>query len=47
MNIFGSVLVEVENQTHLNKILKAVRKVKGVTEIARRDSSGPAEVVVG
>jgi len=27
--------------------LKAVRKVKGVTEIARRDSSGPAQVVVG
>lgn len=45
--VFGSVLVEVENQTHLNKVLKAVRKVKGVTEIARRDSSGPAEVVVG
>ena len=45
--VFGSVLVEVENQTHLNKVLKAVRKVKGVTEIARRDSSGPAEVIVG
>src|SRR5947199_1001612 len=45
--VFGSVLVEVENQTHLQKVLKAVRKVKGVTEIARRDSSGPAEVVVG
>jgi GTP pyrophosphokinase len=45
--VFGSMLVEVENQTHLNKVLKAVRKVKGVTEIARRDSSGPAEVVVG
>ena len=45
--VFGSILVEVENQTHLNKVLKAVRKVKGVTEIARRDSSGPAEVVVG
>jgi len=45
--VFGSVLVEVENNTHLHKVLKAVRKVKGVTEIARRDSSGPAEVVVG
>jgi GTP pyrophosphokinase len=45
--VFGSVLVEVENNTHLHKVLKAVRKVKGVTEIARRDSNGPAEVVVG
>jgi guanosine-3',5'-bis(diphosphate) 3'-pyrophosphohydrolase len=45
--VFGSVIVEVENHTHLHKVLKAVRKVKGVTEIARRDSSGPAEVVVG
>ena len=45
--VFGSILVEVENHTHLHKVLKAVRKVKGVTEIARRDSSGPAEVVVG
>jgi GTP pyrophosphokinase len=42
--VYGSVLVEVENHTHLHKILKAVRKVKGVTEIARRDS-GSAEVV--
>jgi DNA-binding phage protein len=31
------MLVEVENQTHLNKVLRAVRRVKGVTEIARRD----------
>ena len=45
--VFGSVLVEVENHNHLHKVLKAVRKVKGVTEIARRDSGGPAEVVLG
>jgi GTP pyrophosphokinase len=44
--VFGSVLVEVENHTHLHKVLKAVRKVKGVTEIARRDSGSP-EVVTG
>ncbi len=36
--VFGSMLVEVENQTHLSKVLKAVRKVKGVTEVSRRDS---------
>jgi len=45
--VFGSMLVEVENHNHLHKVLKAVRKVKGVTEIARRDSGGPAEVVLG
>jgi GTP pyrophosphokinase len=45
--VFGSVLVEVENHTHLHKVLRAVRKVKGVTEIARRDSGGHAEVSLG
>ena len=35
--VLGNLLVEVENQTHLNKVLRAVRRVKGVTEIARRD----------
>ena len=44
---YGSILVEVENHTHLHKVLKAVRKVKGVTEIARRDSGASPEVVVG
>ncbi|MGH7698913.1 MAG: RelA/SpoT family protein [Gemmatimonadales bacterium] len=38
--VFGSVLVEVEHQTHLQKVLKAVRRVKGVTSITRRDA-GP------
>ncbi len=33
----GSVLVEVENLTHLQKIVKAARRVKGVTEVARRE----------
>ena len=39
--VFGSLLVEVENQTHLNKVIKAVRRVNGVTDIDRRDS-GPS-----
>jgi GTP pyrophosphokinase len=30
-------VVEVENLVHLQKILKAVRRVKGVTEVARRE----------
>src|SRR5260370_300748 len=38
--VFGSVLVEVENQTHLNKVIRAVRRVKGVMDVSRRES-GP------
>jgi GTP pyrophosphokinase len=33
----GSVLVEVENLSHLQKIVKAARRVKGITEVARRE----------
>ena len=33
----GSVVVEVENLTHLQKIMKAVRKIKGISEVARRE----------
>jgi GTP pyrophosphokinase len=35
--IAGSVLVEVENLAHLQKIVKAARRVKGITEVARRE----------
>ena len=37
----GAVLVEVENLTHLQKIIKAARKVKGITEVARRERITP------
>jgi guanosine-3',5'-bis(diphosphate) 3'-pyrophosphohydrolase len=33
----GSILVEVENLNHLTRIIKSVRKVKGITEVARRE----------
>jgi GTP diphosphokinase / guanosine-3',5'-bis(diphosphate) 3'-diphosphatase len=33
----GAVLVEVENLAHLQKIMKATRRVKGVHEVARRE----------
>jgi GTP pyrophosphokinase len=33
----GAVLVEVENLAHLQKIIKAARRVKGITEVARRE----------
>lgn len=37
----GTVLVEVENLVHLQKIMKAARKVKGITEVARRERLSP------
>jgi guanosine-3',5'-bis(diphosphate) 3'-pyrophosphohydrolase len=33
----GAVMVEVENLSHLEKIMKAARRVKGVSEVARRE----------
>ncbi|HVX41682.1 MAG TPA: TGS domain-containing protein, partial [Gemmatimonadaceae bacterium] len=33
----GSMLVEVENLTHLEKIMRATRRVKGITDVARRE----------
>jgi GTP pyrophosphokinase len=33
----GTVMVEVENLAHLQKTLRAVRKVKGVTGVSRRE----------
>ena len=35
--VTGAAVVEVENLAHLQKILKAVRRVKGITEVARRE----------
>ncbi|TFH57853.1 MAG: hypothetical protein E4G90_11390, partial [Gemmatimonadales bacterium] len=35
---FGTILVEVDNLTHLAKVLKAVKRVKGVHNIERRDA---------
>ncbi len=37
----GAVLVEVENLAHLQKIIKAARKVKGITEVQRRERIAP------
>ncbi|MHB1222603.1 MAG: RelA/SpoT family protein [Gemmatimonadaceae bacterium] len=38
--VTGAVLVEVENLAHLQKIVKATRRVKGITEVARREQLG-------
>ena len=35
--VSGTVLVEVENLSHLQKIVRAVRKVKGITDVTRRE----------
>lgn len=35
---FGTVFVEVDNLPHLAKVLKAVRKVKGVASVDRREA---------
>jgi len=45
--VYGAVLVEVENQTHLQKVFRAVRRVKGVTSIARRDGGPQGEPTPG
>jgi GTP pyrophosphokinase len=45
--VFGSLLVEVENLTHLNKVLRTVRKVRGVTEVARREAGTPTWPATG
>jgi GTP pyrophosphokinase len=42
-SVYGALLVEVENQTHLNKVMRAVRRVKGVNEVSRRDSGAHLE----
>jgi GTP pyrophosphokinase len=41
--VSGSVLVEVENLAHLQKILKAVRRIKGITDVTRRERLSAVE----
>jgi GTP diphosphokinase / guanosine-3',5'-bis(diphosphate) 3'-diphosphatase len=33
----GSMLVEVENLAHLEKIIRATRRIKGITDVSRRE----------
>ncbi len=35
--VLGAALVEVENLAHLNRIMKSARRVKGITDVARRE----------
>ena len=41
-SVFGTIFVEVDNLPHLAKVLKSVRKVKGVSEIERREAASPS-----
>ena len=35
--VAGAVVVEVENLSHLTKVIKAIRRVKGMTDVGRRE----------
>ena len=37
LGVTGQVIVEVENLSHLTKVIKAIRKVKGVSDVRRRE----------
>jgi len=40
--MFGSVLVEVENHTHLAKVVRSLRRVKGVDSVERQEPNPSA-----
>jgi GTP pyrophosphokinase len=39
--MFGTIFVEVDNLPHLAKVLKAIRRVKGVATVERSEAQGP------
>jgi GTP pyrophosphokinase len=39
--VFSTIVVEVDNRTHLAKVIKVIRKVKGITDVERRDVPAP------
>jgi GTP pyrophosphokinase len=41
--VFSTIVVEVDNRTHLAKVIKAIRKVKGITDVERRDVPAPQQ----
>jgi len=40
-SVFGTIFVEVDNLPHLAKVLKGIRRVKGVSTVERREAQGP------
>ena len=43
----GEFVVEVENLAHLNRVLSAIKKVKGVVRVERREQQDLSEVAEG
>ena len=41
----GEFVVEVQDLSHLNKVLGAVRSVKGVISVERRESFSEADLI--
>jgi (p)ppGpp synthase/HD superfamily hydrolase len=39
--MLGEFVVEVENLTHLNRVIGAVKKIKGVVKVERREQVDP------
>ncbi len=39
--VFSTIVVEVDNRAHLAKVIKAIRKVKGITDVERREGPTP------
>jgi GTP pyrophosphokinase len=37
--VFSTIVVEVDNRAHLAKVIKVIRKVKGITDVERREAS--------
>ena len=35
------IVVEVDNRTHLAKVIKSIRKVRGITDVERREGPTP------
>ncbi|MDZ4865646.1 MAG: bifunctional (p)ppGpp synthetase/guanosine-3',5'-bis(diphosphate) 3'-pyrophosphohydrolase [Gemmatimonadota bacterium] len=38
--VFSTIVVEVDNRIHLAKVIKVIRKVRGITDVERREASG-------
>ncbi|HET7276326.1 MAG TPA: bifunctional (p)ppGpp synthetase/guanosine-3',5'-bis(diphosphate) 3'-pyrophosphohydrolase [Longimicrobiaceae bacterium] len=44
MGMRGDFVIEVENLEHLTKVMKAIRRVKGVLNVERRESFGASDL---
>ena len=40
----GQFVVEVENLTHLNKVMRRIRRVSGVLSVERKESFGDSDL---